>query len=180
MPATDRELLAEYAATGSGQAFDELVGRHSAAVYSACLRILGQTHAAEDAAQAVFLVLARKAGRLGGERGLAGWLLLVARHVASRALRDESRRKARDLVLRSELLRRAAKEAAEMAVKNRPGASWDDVRPHLDAALAALPAAQRTAVVLRFIEGRSRQVSRAWEPEPRQPPAQRHPWRRGP
>ena len=144
MSATDRELLAEYAATGSGQAFGELVGRHSAAVYSACLRILGETYAAEDAAQAVFLVLARKAGRLRGEPGLAGWLLLVARHVASRALRDEARRKARE------------KEAAEMAVKNRPGASWDDLRPHLDAALAALPAAQRNAVALRFIEGRSR------------------------
>ena len=145
MPATDRALLLEYAADGSGEAFAELVRRHSGSVYAACLRILGNPQAAEDAVQAVFMVLARKAGHLGRESCLAGWLLLTARHVALRSLRAEARRKARE------------KEAATMGSANERGPAWEDVRPHLDAALAALPAAQRSAVVLRFLEGRTRE-----------------------
>jgi RNA polymerase sigma factor (sigma-70 family) len=147
MPKTDRELMAEYAGTGSDRAFGELVARHSAGVHAACLRVLGEVHAAEDATQAVFLLLARKADRLRREEGLAGWLLLAARNVALAARREEQRRRAREM------------EVAEMIGKSAPDASWSEVSPHLDAALAALPAAQRAAVALRFIEGRSREES---------------------
>ena len=69
---TDRQLLAEYAASGSETAFSELVRRHMDMVYSTCLRVLGDKHAAEDATQATFAVLARKAGRLGRGAVLGG------------------------------------------------------------------------------------------------------------
>ena len=61
---TDRELLAEYVEGGSQQAFGQIVARHADMVYSACLRRLGDAHAAEDAVQAAFLVLMRKARSL--------------------------------------------------------------------------------------------------------------------
>ena len=60
---TDRELLAKFTAMGSHEAFGEIVRRHADIVHSACLRILGDPHAAEDAAQATFLVLLKKASQ---------------------------------------------------------------------------------------------------------------------
>ncbi|MHC4916663.1 MAG: RNA polymerase sigma factor [Planctomycetota bacterium] len=61
---TDRELLERYVATGHGRAFEALVAGHADMVCSVCRRILGDEHAAEDAAQATFLLLAHKAGSL--------------------------------------------------------------------------------------------------------------------
>jgi len=141
----DRELLAEYAQTGSGEAFTELVRRHAPMVYSTCLRVLSDSHAAEaaaeDAAQAAFIVLARKARRLPGRVNLSGWLFLTARSSALQMRRAAARRA------------RHEREGAEM--REREGATWDAVRPRLDEALAALPRVQRDAVVLRYLEGRS-------------------------
>ena len=54
---TDNELLAEYVSSGSQQAFGGMIRRHADRIYSPCLRILGQAPAAEDATQAVLLVL---------------------------------------------------------------------------------------------------------------------------
>ena len=79
---TDRELFSKYAASGSSRAFAEIVKRHSAMVYSTCLRVLGDAHAAEDAAQAAFLVLVGKAKKLPKNTVLSGWLFLTAQHAA--------------------------------------------------------------------------------------------------
>jgi len=89
---TDAELLASYAATGSEGAFGEIVGRYAPMVYSTCRRALGEGPAADDAAQATFLVLVRKVRRLPPDTELAGWLYLTARHAAADAVKQAARR----------------------------------------------------------------------------------------
>ncbi len=94
---TDRKLLARFAVSGSDEAFAKLVDRHAGMVYSTCLRMLGTPSAAEAAAHAVFMVLARKAGRLASRGALAGWLYTTAYKVARRAQRAAARQKRREL-----------------------------------------------------------------------------------
>ena len=142
---TDRELFSEYAASGSSRAFAEIVERYSAMVYSACLRILGNAHAAEDATQAAFLILVRKAKKLPKSTVLSGWLFLTAQHAAL----NERKRLAR----RARHERKAAVIRANR--KKAEGADWSEVRPELDVAIASLPARQRDAVVLYYLGGRS-------------------------
>src|SRR5262245_12702553 len=92
---SDGELLAEYRARRAAEAFAQVVTRHRAMVFRTCLRILGNQHDAEDAAQAVFLVLARRPDLL--VRGtLAGWLHLVARRAAIDLLRSRTQRARRE------------------------------------------------------------------------------------
>ena len=71
----DEQLLHAYARERSESALCELVTRHIDFVYSAALRVVnGDSHLAQDVAQTLFIDLARKAGSLPGDVGLAGWL----------------------------------------------------------------------------------------------------------
>ena len=70
----DMELLREYAAEGLETSFRTVLDRHVALVYSAALRQVRDPHLAEEVTQAVFVVLARKAGSLHKNTILAGWL----------------------------------------------------------------------------------------------------------
>ena len=146
MRATDRDLLAAYVRKDSGEAFAELAARHAGKVYAAARRVTGDAHAAEDVSQAVFLILARKARRLAGQPGLAGWLVRTATFVAARARRERIRRSVRE---------EAAMRTQEAPRGTRDEARWRRVAPHLDAALAKLPAGYRAAVVLRHVDGLS-------------------------
>src|SRR5664279_1906712 len=92
----DRELLEAYARDRSEAAFGQLVRRHLAWVYSVALRHLGNRALAEDVAQSVFVLLARKAGSLRSGVLLGGWLFRTTRFVSNRALRAERRRKSRE------------------------------------------------------------------------------------
>ena len=83
----DTELLKQYL-TGSEQAFAELVGRHGNWIYSVARRRVRDEHLAEDITQAVFILLAQKASKIRPGTPLQPWLLNVARHVASHAVRD--------------------------------------------------------------------------------------------
>lgn len=70
---TDQQLLEAYASRQNEAAFGELMRRHGAMVYRACLRLLKDSHEAEDASQTVFVVLVRKAGKLL-KGNLSSWL----------------------------------------------------------------------------------------------------------
>jgi RNA polymerase sigma factor (sigma-70 family) len=141
---TDRQLLqliADRDPMAAELAFTVLVRRHGPMVFRACRAILRDPHAAEDAFQATFLVLARKAGGLWVRGSLGPWLLSVARRVAYCARTDASRQRAHE--------RTAAERAAPATVD--PG--WDDRDAILHEELVRLPEKYRTAVVLCDLEG---------------------------
>src|SRR5438552_8446781 len=89
-PVSDVELLARFTRAGDQAAFELLVWRHASMVYGVCWRIVRDDQRAEDAFQATFLVLARKAGSVRGAN-VAGWLFRVARRVSYRARWKPSR-----------------------------------------------------------------------------------------
>ena len=143
---TDRELLAQYVGTGSQDAFEEIVRRHSGLVYSVCLRILNDPHAAEDSAQAAFIVLMRRRATISSGTTLSGWLFQTAELTARNARKMRARRRKHE--------RNAAAIMESRTIEN-PSAAWDALAPHIDAALAELPVSQRDAVVFRYLRGLS-------------------------
>jgi RNA polymerase sigma factor (sigma-70 family) len=88
--AADADLLARFAATRDESAFELLVWRHAALVQRICRAVLRDHHAAEDAAQAAFLVLARKAQTFAARGSVVGWLYRVARRIAVRAAKERA------------------------------------------------------------------------------------------
>src|SRR5262245_14677898 len=79
---SDSDLLERFVASNDESAFTVLIERHGPMVLGVCRRALSNCHDAEDACQATFLVLARKADSLRNKTSLARWLYGVARHVA--------------------------------------------------------------------------------------------------
>ena len=141
---TDWELVQEYAKSHSEAAFAELVRRHLDWVSSVALRKVGQTQLAEEAAQSVFVLLAKKARSLRSGTILGGWLFRTTCFVASRALRAEQRQKKREHLASSMDSTTISPDATE--------AAWQQLAPHLDGAVAALSEGDRTAILLRFYE----------------------------
>lgn len=136
----DGTLLTEYVTSGSEEAFRELVARHAGLVFTAARRQVGSDAMAEEVAQAVFCILARKAKSLQSRNTITGWLHLTTRHTAMKAVRTE--------------LRRQSREQEAMAMdSNEADSIWTDLEPHLDEALARLPEADRDLLILRYFEG---------------------------
>ena len=128
-------------------AFAELVRRHGTLVYRACHRLLKDHHEARDASQAVFVILARKAGGLRkGE--LAAWLYRVAHHVAAETVRKRMRRSDREEVY-------AWNEAIQMDVNTGDEGADPAVLGLVDTALLSLPERYRQAVILRYLQNHS-------------------------
>src|SRR5947207_13336745 len=126
-------LLRLYAQEGDERAFSTLVSRHMSWVYSACCRGLKDRHLAEDAAQAVFLTLARRAKSISPKVRLSGWLFKTTRFAVADARKREMRHARRQEV--------AMARASEKAVENMSGAEaqvWEAVAPNMDDALAYL------------------------------------------
>src|SRR5579862_7406702 len=92
----DIELLRQYAELNSEAAFAELVNRYVNLVYSAAARETGNLHAAEEITQAVFIILAKKAGSLRKGTILSAWLYQTTRLTAANFLRQEIRRGQRE------------------------------------------------------------------------------------
>lgn len=141
---SDGRLLAEVAASGSDECFAELVRRHGGMVLGVCRRLLKNVQDAEDAAQAVFLLLWKKSKSLARRETVSGWLHEVARRVASNARRAELRREKHE------------REITESARHAEDGQSeWDTLGPILDEELDRLPKKYRLVVILHHLEGRS-------------------------
>ncbi len=137
----DEELLERFASRRDGEAFEALVARHGPMVLVTCRGVLGDEHAAEDAFQATFLTLARKARSLRSGRALAGWLHLVARRIAVQASADIARRR-----------REAWSPAVDLAVAPRGSPSADSGRL-LHEEVDRLPERYRVPIVLCYFEG---------------------------
>ncbi len=141
----DPELLRRFIANRDEAAFATLVERHGAMVLGICRRLLRHTQDAEDACQAVFLVLARKARSIRKQQSVASWLHGVAYHVATNLKRDLARRSARAT-------------AAPEPSKPDPTAeaSWREVQAIIEEELARLPENHRAPLILCYVEGKTR------------------------
>ncbi|MGD0208213.1 MAG: RNA polymerase sigma factor [Verrucomicrobiota bacterium] len=141
----DQQLLRDYAESRSETAFAELVRRHVDFVYSAALRMVRDTHLAEDVTQGVFVAFAQNARQLTDRPVLSGWLHRTAQNLAANTVRSEVRRRARE------------QEAAAMneLLATEPDAAWEHIAPQLDAALGELSDADRDALLLRYFERKS-------------------------
>jgi RNA polymerase sigma factor (sigma-70 family) len=144
---TDRDLVVAYVEAGDERSFSELVVRHTQMVHRTCFRMLGNIHDTQDATQAVFIVLARKAGTLRREGNLGGWLHKVARNVALQALerRATSAKREKEVAMWHETV-------SDEAGLDSPA---DAALQFLDQELAGLSAVLRQAVVLRYLQGNS-------------------------
>lgn len=141
----DATLLRDYSENRSGQAFAELVRRHTNLVYSAALRRTGgDVHRAQDVVQHVFNELARKPGPVARHPVLAGWLHTATRNAAINAARAERRRHHYE--------QQAALAMNENSDQNK--AAWDRLRPMLDEVIDGLGGDDRDAVLLRYFEER--------------------------
>src|SRR5712692_10940361 len=92
----DMELVREYAAYQSEQAFETLLSRNVGLVHSAALRQVCDPNLAEEITQSVFIILARKAGSLHPKTVLPGWLYRTTRYVSAAAVKIQRRRERRE------------------------------------------------------------------------------------
>ena len=143
----DAELLARFAANGDEAAFELLVRRHQRLVFGVCRRTLRDHHDAEDAFQATFLALARRAGHIHKREALAAWLFRVAYHAALTARAGRARRESKE----------QAAGAVARAAPDDPAASSEqrEAWAAVDEEVNRLPERFRTAVVLCYLEGKT-------------------------
>ena len=149
----DARLLECFVARHEEGAFAELMRRHGPMVLAVCRRILRDANDADDAFQAVFLVLWRKASAIGRRELLANWLYGVAYRIAHR--------------LRAQVATRRSHESqgeglalVDPPQKDSPSdacSAWSDVRPLLDDELSRLPSKYRLPLVLCYLEGSTRE-----------------------
>src|SRR5262245_30686884 len=142
---TDRQLLEDYVLRHDEAALEALVRRHAPMVWGVCRRTLFDHHDAEDAFQATFLVLVRRAGSIASPELLAGWLYGVACQTALKARAAAARKRGREKLM-AELPEPAAP----------PGPAANDLQTYLDGELKSLPDKYRAAIVLCDVEGKTR------------------------
>jgi RNA polymerase sigma factor (sigma-70 family) len=140
----DAELLERFTTRRDGAAFADLVRRHGPMVQGVCRRILRNPHDADDAFQATFLILVRKAGAIARPGALAAWLHEVALRTALRARAS------------AQLRRQHERQVPEMPQSDFLAAvAWRDLQPILDEEVRRLPAHYREPFVLCYLEGRT-------------------------
>lgn len=145
LPLSDPQLLERFVKQRDEAAFAELVERHSPMVWRVCCRVLHDHHAAEDALQATFLVLVRKAGSIRRRELLANWLYGVAYRLAARARVDAATRRSREDMS-------AARPPADAQAEVAGG----ELCAVLEEELNGLPDRYRGPFLLCFVEGQTR------------------------
>jgi len=143
---TDSQLLERFVAHRDETAVEVLVRRHGPLVFGVCRRVLHNVHSAEDAFQATFLILARKAPSLVRHERLRSWLYKIAYRLALRARANEVRRQQRE-----------ARAARGRPAPANSAASPGDVVVALEEELQRLPARHRDPLVLCYLEGKTNQ-----------------------
>jgi RNA polymerase sigma factor (sigma-70 family) len=143
--ATDADLLQRWAARRDEAAFEVLLWRHGPTVLGVCRRLLRQPGDVEDAFQATFLALVRKAGSIRKGQAVASWLYKVAYRIALR--------------LRERAEQAVAVGADVPAPDERDDLLWRDLRPVLDAEIDRLPERYRAAFVLCHLEGKTNEAA---------------------
>jgi RNA polymerase sigma factor (sigma-70 family) len=141
---TDGQLLGRFLESRDEAAFAALVTRHGRLVWGVCRRLLNP-HDAEDAFQATFLVLCRKASSIRHREMLASWLYGVAHQTALQARRTAARRRARE---------KQVVNMPEPAQVERE--RWNDLQPLLDQELSRLPDTYQVVLLLCDLEGKTR------------------------
>jgi len=145
MMTDDMDLVREYARSGSEQAFATLVSRHVNLVNSVAVRQVHDIHLAEEITQAVFIILARKAGSLNSKTILSAWLCRTAQYAAADAGKILRRRQRREQEMHMETILN----------QNEPQSrDWSEIAPLLDGAMSQLGEKDHCAIVLRFFEGK--------------------------
>jgi|GEM_PF-6891566 len=142
---TDGQLLGRYVTTGDAAAFETLVRRHGPTVLGVCRRLLPNLHDAEDAFQATFLVLVRKATTITPRDAVGNWLYGVAYRAAQKVRVAAARRRSKEV------------QVAQVPEPTTVAEGlWHDVLPLLDHELALLPEKYRLPIVLCDLEGKTR------------------------
>ena len=142
--APDRQLLHRFTQGRDEAAFTALVRRHGPLVLSVCRRVLHNSHDAEDAFQATFLVLAKKAADLDGQRPLGGWLYQVAYHMAINARKQAAARRKRE-----------ARSDQRMMPDPIAEVSGRELVAVFDEEMQTLPASERLALVLCYFQSKT-------------------------
>ncbi len=142
----DAQLIEQYAHKGSQKAFKLLVERYQGLVYSAALRRVGCRDLAEDVTQAVFIILAKKAGTIRHGNVLSSWLYQTTRYAAIDALRK------RKTQARHEREAAAMNPTSTQPEHDSTQAAWRDLGPYVEEAMDRLGRRDREAVLLRFFE----------------------------
>jgi RNA polymerase sigma factor (sigma-70 family) len=147
---TDGQLLEGFLSRREDAALEALVRRHGPMVWGVCRRLLASHHDAEDAFQATFLVLVRKAASIRFREAVANWLYGVARQTALKARAMAAKRRARE---------------KQVAVLPEPAAAepdaWHDLQPLLDQELSRLPGKYRLVLLLCDAQGQTRREAAA-------------------
>ncbi len=147
-PEPDAVLLSRFVKERDEAAFAELVRRHGAMVLGVCRRVLHDEHQAEDALQATFLLLAKKAASVRPTASLAAWLHTVARHLALKCRRTEERRRLRETA-------RAQSPAVEPPRDPLDELTARELLHILDEEIQRLSEAYRLPLILCALEGLS-------------------------
>jgi len=144
----DRQLLEAFARNRDAAAFEVLVQRHGPLVLGVCKRVLHEEHDAEDAFQATFMVLARKADSIRRQEAVGSWLCGTAYRLALKARAAAGRRREQE------------RQAGQMApTQTEPDPHWQELRPVLDEELNRLPDKYRAPLVLCYLQGKTNEAA---------------------
>jgi RNA polymerase sigma factor (sigma-70 family) len=141
---SDAELLGRFVRQRDEAAFADLMARHGPMVFGVCRHLLRHVQDAEDAFQATFLVLARKAGQIGRREMLANWLYGVAVRVAARARRTATRRHTHEIT-----------DMERVAAATGGSSEATDLSATVTEVVQRLPAKYRGPIILCYLEGRT-------------------------